>query len=290
MKTLHGKIAIVGGASRGAGRGIALALGDAGATVYTAARTSREGPKPSDGAPGTVEETAEEVTRRGGIGIALVSDLSDESQVRELFDMVEREQGRLDLLVNSAWAGNVVDSWNTRFWDLDAKLWRETAGSVDACWWTSVFAGRIMRRQKSGLIIHVTDNAYPDPHADRGQVLYDVGHEAVNRLIACMSLDAKKGGFAIMGMNPGFMRTERVKIHMKNPETKKQFRYDLSESVEYIGRAVAALAADPEAGKRNGELLWACDMAEQYGFTDVDGRFIPRFDPKAPVCEAGLAF
>jgi NAD(P)-dependent dehydrogenase (short-subunit alcohol dehydrogenase family) len=288
MKTLHAKIAVVGGASRGAGRGIALALGDAGATVYVAARTSREGPEPLDGAPGTVEDTAEEVTRRGGVGIAAVADLSDEIQVGRLFDRVEREHGRLDLLANSAWAGNLVDSWHKRFWDLESRLWRETAGSVDACWWTSVYAARIMRRQKYGLIVHVTDNLYPDSHADRGQVLYDVGHEALNRLITCMSRDAKKGGFAIVGMNPGFMRTERVRMHMKNAETRKQFRYDLSESVEYIGRAVAALAADPDAARRNGELLWVCDMAEKYGFTDVDGRFIPRFDPAAPPVDAAF--
>jgi NAD(P)-dependent dehydrogenase (short-subunit alcohol dehydrogenase family) len=286
MKTLEGRIAIVGGASRGAGRGIALALGDAGTTVYVAARTRRGGPRPSDGAPGTVEDTAEEVTRRGGIGIAAPADLSDEAQVAALFERV----GRIDLVVNSAWAGNVVDSWHKRFWNLDSDLYRDTARSVDSYWWMSVYAARVMARQKHGLIVHVTDNLYPDPHADREQVLYDLGHEALNRLITCMSRDAQKGGFAIVGMNPGFMRTERVLMHMKNEEIRKQFRFDLSESPEYIGRAVAALAADPNAARRNGELLWACDLAEQYGLTDIDGRYIPRFDPKAPTCEAGLAF
>jgi len=153
-----------------------------------------------------------------------------------------------------------------------------------------VYAARMMRRQKHGLIVHVTDNLYPDPHADREQVLYDFGHEALNRLITCMSRDAKKAGFAIVGLNPGFMRTERVLMHMKNEELRKQFRFDLSESPEYIGRAAVALAADPNAARRSGELLWVCDLAEQYGFTDVDGRRIPRFDPTAPICEAGLAF
>ena len=290
MKTLHGKIAIVGGASRGAGRGIALALGETGATVYVAARTSRNGQKSPDGVPGTIEETAEEVTRRGGVGIAVRADLGDEAQVPDLFARVEREQGRLDLLVNSAWAGNLIESWSKRFWNLDSSLYRETAASVDTYWWTSVYAARLMSRQKHGLIVYVTDNFFPDPHADRGQVLYDLGHEALNRLITCVSRDAKKGGFAIVGMNPGFMRTERVRIHMNDEATRKRFRFDLSESPEYIGRAVAALAADPQAARRNGELLWACDMAEQYGFTDIDGRFIPRFDANAPICEPGLAF
>jgi NAD(P)-dependent dehydrogenase (short-subunit alcohol dehydrogenase family) len=251
-----------------------------------AARTTRGGPKPADGVPGTVEDTAEEVTRRGGVGIAVPADLGDEEQVAALFERA----GPVDLVVNSAWAGNLVDSWHKRYWNLDSNLYRETMRSVDSYWWMAVNAARTLQRQKRGLIVFVTDNLYPDPHADREQVLYDLGHEALNRLIVCMSRDAKKDGFAIVGMNPGFMRTERVLIHMKNEEIRKQFRFDLSESPEYIGRAVAALAADPEAHRRNGELLWACDLAGQYGFTDIDGRFIPRFDPAAPICEAGLAF
>jgi NAD(P)-dependent dehydrogenase (short-subunit alcohol dehydrogenase family) len=280
MKSLKGRIAIVGGASRGAGRGIALALGDAGATVYVAARTTREGPKE---VPGTVEDTAEEVTRRGGVGIAAAADLNDQAQVAALFARVEKERGRLDLLVNSAWDGNVMPEWSRRYWNLSDHLFLETHASVATYWWTSVHAARIMARQKSGLIVHVTDNSYEDPHALRGQILYDMGHEALNRLIACMSRDAKKDRFAIVGMNPGFMRTERVLIHMKDDATKRQFRFDLSESPEYIGRAVAALAADPKAARRNGKLLWVFELAEEYGFTDIDGRRIPRFDPKAPM-------
>ena len=283
MKPLKGKVAIVGGASRGAGRGIALALGDAGATVYIAARTTRGGPKPADGAPGTVEDTAEEVTGRGGAGIAVPADLSDEQQAAALFRRVDEEHGRLDVMANSAWAGNVMEEWSQRFWNLSPGLYRETAATIAVCWWTSVYAARIMARQKHGLIVHVTDNLYDDAHADRGQVLHDMGHEALNRLIACMSRDAKKGGFAIVGMNPGFMRTERVLMAMKDDATKRRYRFDLSESVEFIGRAVAALAADPKAARRNGRLLWACDLAKEYGFTDIDGRQVPRFDPTAPM-------
>lgn len=96
-------------------------------------------------------------------------------------------------------------------------------------------------------------------------------------------MQVKKRKIAVMGLNPGFMRTERVLMHMSSDAIKKQFRFDLSETPEYIGRGVAALAADPEAIKKNGELLWVSDLAEQYGFTDVDGRYIPRFDPNAPV-------
>src|SRR5437660_9087265 len=125
MKPLEKKVAIVAGGSRGAGRGIALALGDAGATVYVTARTSRAGPKPADGAPGTIEDTAEQVTARGGHGIPVRADLSDERQVATLFCRIKREQGRLDVLANSAWGPNCMAIWSKKFWDLDPEIWRE---------------------------------------------------------------------------------------------------------------------------------------------------------------------
>ena len=149
-----------------------------------------------------------------------------------------------------------------------------------------------MIKAKCGLIAHVTDNYFiPDdvssggPHSDpsawRGQILHDLGHESINRLIFGMSKYTKKFKVAVVGLNPGFMRTERVLMHMKTDAIKKQFRFDLSETPEYLGRAVVALATAPDLMKKNGELLWVCDLAQEYGFTDTDGRFIPRFDPKA---------
>jgi NAD(P)-dependent dehydrogenase (short-subunit alcohol dehydrogenase family) len=285
MKKLTGKVAIIAGGSRGAGRGIALALGDAGATVYVAARTSRGGPKPSDGAPGTVEDTAEEVTARGGRGIAIRADLSDASQVAALFQRVEEEQGRLDILANSAWAPNCMAFWGKRFWNLSVDVWRETMGTVSVCWLSSVHAIRLMAKARRGLIIHVTDNIgwTSDPSPYRGQVLHDLGHECLNRLVMGMSQETKKLKIAVVGLNPGFMRTERVLMYMTSEARKKQSRFDLSESPEYIGRAVVALAADSKVMDRNGQLLWAPDLAKEYGFTDVDGRLIPRFDPNAPM-------
>jgi len=153
---------------------------------------------------------------------------------------------------------------------------------VSVCWLTSAHAARLMSEKGGGLIVHVTDNIHPDASAWRGQVLHDLGHECLNRLVMVMSRDAKSAKIAVVGLNPGFMRTERVLMHMRTEAHKKQFRFDLSESPEYIGRAVAALAADRNVFRKNGQLLWACDLAEEYGFTDIDGRFIPRFDPKAP--------
>ena len=294
MKNLKGRVVLAAGGSRGAGRGIALACGERGATVYVAARTSRLGAKPPDGAPGTVEDTAAEVTARGGNGIPVRADLSDEAQVSALFQRIEQESGRLDVLANAAWGPNVMANWSTPFWELDSGLWAETLQTIGVCWLTSVYALRLMVKAKHGVIAHVTDNYYvpeddlsaagphPNPSAWRGQILHDLGHESINRLIFGMSRSTKKHNVTVVGLNPGFMRTERVLMHMKTDEIKKQFRFDLSESPEYVGRAVAALAADPDAVKKNGRLLWACDLAEEYGFTDIDGRRIPRFDPKAP--------
>ncbi len=284
MTKLTGKVAIVAGGSRGAGRGIALALGDAGATVYVAGRTSRGGPKPSDGAPGTVEDTAEEVTARRGHGIAIRADLSDADQVAALFQRVEEEQGRLDVLANSAWAPNCMAFWGTPFWDLNVDVWRETLGTVSVCWLSSVHAIRLMAKARRGLIVHVTDNIgwTSDPSPYRGQVLHDLGHECLNRLVMGMSHETKKLKIAVVGLNPGFMRTERVLMYMTTEARKREMRFDLSESPEYIGRAVVALAADAKVMEKSGQLLWAPDLAKEYGFTDIDGRLIPRFDPNAP--------
>jgi NAD(P)-dependent dehydrogenase (short-subunit alcohol dehydrogenase family) len=283
MKTLEGKIAIVAGASRGAARGIALALGDAGATVYVAARTSKHGPKPADGVPGTVEETADEVTARGGRGIAITADLSDEAQVAALFQRVDEENGHLDLLASGVWYGNVMEAWGKPFWELDHELWRNMQTTVDSYWLAGRHAARIMSAQRQGLIVSVTD-LLPNPEDYYGQMMWDLGHHAIGRLIIGMSHELRKHNVGVVGMNPGFMRTERVLHHMRAaPEKERQqFRFDLSESPEYIGRAIAALAADPDAAKRTGQFLWACDLAKEYGFTDIDGRYIPRFRPDAP--------
>lgn len=178
-----------------------------------------------------------------------------------------------------------MPEWSKKFWELSPALWTETLVTLGACWQASVHAARMMAKNAGGLIVHVTDNPWDDPHGYRGQILHDAGHECVNRLIAAMSADGKKSRIGVVGLNPGFMRTERVLAQMTSDEIKRQFRFDLSESTEYIGRAVAALAADPKVMAKTGKLLWVCDLAKEYGFTDVDGRYIPRFDPSAPMQE-----
>jgi NAD(P)-dependent dehydrogenase (short-subunit alcohol dehydrogenase family) len=227
-----------------------------------------------------VEDTAEQVTARGGQGIFVRADLSDEEQVRALFRRVEEDHGHLDVLANSVWGANAMAEWSKRFWELSPPLWRETVATVNAVWLTSVYAARLMVDKGGGLIVHITDNLYPDPSAYREQIRYDIGHESINRLIAAMSREGKKAKIAVLGINPGFMRTERVLMHMNSEARKKQFRFDLSESPEYIGRAVAAVAADSKAMQKTGQLLWVADLAREYAFADIDGRFIPRFDPK----------
>ena len=124
--------------------------------------------------------------------------------------------------------------WSKKFWDLGLDIWRETLETVSVCWLTSAYAARLMTRQQSGLIVHVTDNYYEDPSSYRGQILHDMGHECLNRLVKGMSKDTKKSKVAVVGLNPGFMRTERVLMHMTTEARKKQFRFDLSESPEYI--------------------------------------------------------
>ncbi len=200
-----------------------------------------------------------------------------------MFRRVEQEQSRLDLMVDSAWGANAMAEWSKPFWELSAGIWLDTLGTINAAWLTSVHAARIMVKQRRGLIVHVTDNLHPDTSAYRGQILWDVGHEFLNRLVMGLSRELEKSQVAVVGLNPGFMRTERVLMHMTTEAVKKQFRFDLSESVEYIGRAAAALAADTEVIGKSGRLLWAAELAKEYGFTDVDGRVIPVFDPNAPV-------
>lgn len=292
-------VAVVAGASRGAGRGIALALGDAGATVYVAGRTTRGGPPPTDGAPGTIEETADEVTARGGRGIPVATDCRDEGAVAALFERVAREAGRLDVLANAVWgaadgtrsADEAMAGWGTPFWEHATDEWsRFMDGGPRAYYLTAFHAARLMAPRKRGLIVGVTDGfmeGTPDEVLEgtsygdySGMLLWDLSHTTINRMLYGMAADARKHGIAVVTLMPGFMRTERVARHMEgNEAAQRQFRYDLSESVEYIGRAVRALAADRKVLAKSGRIHFVADLAAEYGFTDVDGRRIPRFDP-----------
>ncbi len=283
-KTLTGKIAIVAGASRGCGRGIALALGDAGATVYVTGRTTRMGPKPVDQAPGTIEDTAEEVTRRGGRGIAVPVDHTDPAQVNDFFARVHQAHGRLDILACAVWGGNeryLDPVWTEPFWKQPAAIWDEFLDACPQAFWLAAHASaRIMAEYRAGLIVAITEpitDQFEGQQSGLAETFSHLAHYVTNRLVIDLARDAHAAGIAVVGLLPGFMRTERVEMHLPDEESRKRFRYDLSESPEYAGRAVVALARDANVLAKSGRLVYVADLAQEYDFTDVDGTRVGNF-------------
>lgn len=286
-------VAVVSGASRGAGKGIALALADTGATVYCLGRTRRDGRRPVDGAPGSIDDTADEVTARGGRGVAVGADCTDAAQVAAAFAQVERDHGGLDVLANAVWGGHdafrSADEWMASmgrpFWERAGEMWSLTMDAGPRAYLlASAHAARLMAARKRGLIVGVTDMVFGDPEVPKkghmpGMLFPVVAHDCINRLMYCLSEELKKAGIAVVTLMPGFMRTERVERAMTTEKMKKMMHYDQSESVLYIGRAVAALAADPKVAGKSGRIHYVADLAADYGFTDADGTRHPRFDP-----------
>jgi len=282
--TLRGKIALVAGASRGCGRGIAVALGEQGATVYVTGRTIRGGPAPIDKICGTIDETADEVTRRGGAAIPVQVDHADPAQVENLFDRVQSEQGRLDILACAVWGGNerfVDPIWKQPFWNLPAEFWDDFMGAGPQAFWLAAReAARLMSQHHSGLIVAISEPMI-DPNRLSANLQFDLfehlPHYALNRLVVTLAPHARDAGITLLGLLPGFMKTERVQVHMQDEALQKLYRYDLAESTEYTGRAVAALASDPNLMAKSGQLTFVGDAAREYGFTDIDGRYIENF-------------
>ncbi|MBA3270686.1 MAG: SDR family NAD(P)-dependent oxidoreductase [Acidobacteria bacterium] len=294
MPTLRKHIAVVAGASRGAGRGIALALGDAGATVYVAGRTTRAGPRPLDGTDGTIEDTADEVTARGGRGIAVPTDCTDEDSVASLFGRVEADHGRIDILANAVWGmadayagmNEWMSVWGQSFWQQSPAAWRQMMDAGPRAYYlTSTFAMRLMSSKRRGLIVGVTDGYFETAPGvateamGSGQLVWNLSHLCINLLAKGMAGEAKSHKVAVLTLMPGFMRTERVVHYLSTEKLKQQFGFDHAESTEYLGRAVAALAADPHIMTKTGMVHFVADLAAEYGFTDVDGRRVPRFNP-----------
>jgi NAD(P)-dependent dehydrogenase (short-subunit alcohol dehydrogenase family) len=277
-------VAIVAGASRGCGRGVAVALGEEGATVYVTGRTTRGGPAPVDGISGTIEDSAEEVTRRGGLGIPVRIDHTNLEQTKTLFERVRAEQGRLDILVCAVWGGNerfVDPIWKKPFWQLPVAFWDDFMGAGPQAFWLAAReAAGFMAQQRSGLIVAISEPTI-EPEKLSGNVQWDLfehlPHYALNRLVVSLAPQAHKAGVTVLGLLPGFMKTERVQVHMKAEALQKLYRYDLAESPEYAGRAVAAIAADANAIAKSGQLIFVGDAAKEYGFTDIDGRYIENF-------------
>jgi NAD(P)-dependent dehydrogenase (short-subunit alcohol dehydrogenase family) len=269
MQPLHGRVALVTGASRGVGKGIAVGLGESGATVYLTGRTVQPGSSPG-GMGDTLYAAAEEVTAAGGQGIAAPCDHTDDEQVRTLFERIQAEQGRLDILVNNVWGGyehfyDGTKFWEEQgFWTMPLARWDKSfAAGVRAHYVASVFAAPIMISQGSGLIVNVS--FFAAQRDDRG-VIYGVAKNADDRMAACMAHELRAHNVAAVSLYPGLVRTESVLA------AAAYFDMTNSESPQFIGRAVAALAADPHIMDKSGQVLVAAQVALDYGYTDIDGK------------------
>ncbi|NYI06224.1 SDR family oxidoreductase [Allostreptomyces psammosilenae] len=275
---LHGKVALVTGATRGAGRGTAVELGAAGATVYVTGRTTRER-RSEYGRPETIEETAELVTAAGGRGIAVPTDHLDPAQVRALVERIDAEHGRLDVLVNDIFGGDPLAEWDVPVWehDLDKGL-RMLRLGVETHAITSHHALPLLVRNPGGLVVEMTDGTaeYNATHY-RVSFYYDLVKAAVLRMAFSLGHELKPRGATAVALTPGWLRSEMMlDIYGVTEEnwrdaTAKEPHFCISESPAYVGRAVAALAADPEVARWNGQSLSSGQLAQVYGFTDTDG-------------------
>ncbi|MEU4214918.1 SDR family oxidoreductase [Actinoplanes sp. NPDC026623] len=272
---LAGKVALVAGGTRGGGRGIAVELGAAGATVYVTGRSSAAGRSELD-RPETIEETAERISAAGGLGIPVRTDHSRPDEVRALVGRIAAEQqGRLDILVNSVWGGDPLTDWEHPLWeqDLDTGL-RLIRQAVETHVITSRFALPLMVARGSGLVVEVTDG---NTARYRGSFFYDLAKSAVIRLAVGQAAELKEHGVAAVAITPGFLRSEAMLDVFGVTEANwrdgaaKDPNFARSETPTYLGRAVAALAADPAIMAKTGRALATWGLYQEYGFTDADG-------------------
>jgi len=275
--TMQGKVALVAGATRGAGRGIAVQLGAAGATVYVTGRTTRN-ERSEMNRPETIEETAELVNKAGGRGIAVQVDHLVPDQVQELVRTIERDEGALHVLVNDIWGATTME-WNKTVWEstLDIGL-RTLRLAVDTHAITSHFAIPLLIRKPGGLVVEVTDGT-DEYNATRYRVsfFYDLAKAAVNRMAFALAHELAPHGATAVSLTPGWLRSEAMLEAYRVTEanwrvaTAVSPHFAISESLAYVGRAVAALAQDPNVARWNGMSLSSGQLAKIYGFTDIDG-------------------
>ncbi|MER7011269.1 SDR family oxidoreductase [Saccharopolyspora sp. NPDC000359] len=276
---LHGKVALVAGATRGAGRGIAVELGAAGATVYGTGRSTRQQRSDYD-RPETIEDTAELVTAAGGTGIPVRVDHTEPDQVRDLVRRIEAEQGRLDVLVNDL-GGEHLIHWGKRLWehDLDMGLQRLRVG-VEAHMITAHFALQLLSKRPGGLVVELTDGTaevHEQYYRSDCGAFFDVAKTAMHRLARAEGEELREFGGTAVSLTPGWLRSEMMLDHFGVSEenwresTTAPEGFGISESPAFTGRAVVALAADPGVARWNTQSLSSGYLAKVYGFTDVDG-------------------
>ena len=296
-RTLEGKVAVVAGATRGAGRGIAVSLGEAGATVYCTGRSIRGRPATAD-RPETIEETAEMVTARGGRGRHVRVDHTKPAEVRALFERVAKEEGHVDVLVNDVWGGDSLTAWGKPLWEHSLEdgltMLRQAVHSHIV---TSHFGIPLML-ERAGLLVEITDG---DHYGFRGNFFYDLVKTSVIRMAFALSKELRRTRVTALALTPGFLRSEMMLEHFGVTEenwrdgAEKDPNFLESETPYYVGRAVAALAADPDVGNKAGRVFSSWELARKYAFTDVDGRqphwndhFEKTYGVPVPVCDDGF--
>jgi NAD(P)-dependent dehydrogenase (short-subunit alcohol dehydrogenase family) len=282
MGSLTGKVVVVTGASRGIGKGIALALGAQGATVYVTGRTVTPGSHPL---PGTVGETAVEITRRGGTGVAVAVDHADDAQVAALFDQVRQQQGRLDILINNAFSIPEDLTEPGPFWEKPLSNWEMVDVGVRSNFTAAWHAAKIMVPRKSGLIVAIS--GYVGVTYTYG-VVFGTCKSAVDRMARDMAIELQPHNIASLSLWQGLTFTERATRNIaRNPEMKKLTVTNplIGCSPEFPGRVIAALALDPGIMKRSGGTFITAELARDYGITDLDGKVIPslRAERGAPI-------
>lgn len=282
MANLTGKVALVTGASRGMGKGIALALAEQGATVYITGRTVDSGIAPL---PGTIGETAQACSERGGKGIAVQADMGDDAQIGAVFEQIKLEQGRLDILVNNAIAIPEELTQPGGFWEKPISNWEMFDIGVRSAFVASRLAAQIMAPQKSGLIVGISGYVGVTYTYD---TIFGTTKAATDRMARDMAIELKPYNVASISLWQGFTYTERAIENLKKVEgMATQLNSAVGSSVEFPGRVIAALAADPNIMQRSGGTYISAELAQEYGITDVDGKVIPslRAERGAPIWE-----
>ncbi|OCT12729.1 short-chain dehydrogenase [Paenibacillus pectinilyticus] len=276
MKPLQNQIAIVAGATRGAGRAIAVELGRAGATVYVTGRSTRGERSPMNRSE-TIEETAELINAAGGVGIPMKVDHTKEEEIQKLFERIREEQNeQLDILVNDVWGGDPLIEWGKNFWETslaNGLLVQQQA--VHSHIMTAHYAAQFMVKHKKGLIIEVTDGV---GYHYRGNLFYSLAKIGVSHLAQAMAADLKAQGVTALAVTPGFLRSEAMLDYFGVSEAnwrdvgEKEIHFLQSETPYFLARGIARLAADSKRAEKSGQLLSSWGLSDEYGFIDIDGR------------------